>query len=83
MGDQGVEIKVCSDTDYEELVAEIYLDGEFFGLISEEAGPRLFELEVHPRKDGEPWRLKLAEVEDALEQAVGRLVRMPKRGGEE
>jgi hypothetical protein len=76
---EDLEIKVRSDLDYEELIAEIYIDGEFFGLISEEAGPRLFELEIHPRKDGKPWRLKLAEVERAIEEAVGRLVRMPKR----
>jgi hypothetical protein len=76
---EGIEVTICSDQEHEELIAEISFDGEFFGLISEEAGSRLFELEVHPRKDGNPWKLKLAEVERAIEEAVGRLVRMPKR----
>jgi len=78
-GSDGWEIKVCSDIEYEELIAEIYFDGEFFGLISQEAGPRLFQLEIHPRKGGGPWRLSLAEVEKAIAEAAGRLVRMPKR----
>ncbi len=84
MRGEGLEIKVRSDVDYEELIAEIYFDGEFFGLVSEEAGPRVFELEVHPRKDGNPWKLKPAEVEEAIEAAVSRLVRIGRRDeGEE
>lgn len=76
-----VEIRVASDTDYEELIAEIYVDAQFFGLVSEEAAPNTFELEIHPRKDGKPWRLSLPEILDAIGQAKDRLVRMPRREG--
>ena len=70
---EGIEIKVGSDVQYEQLTAEIFIDGKFFGRVTEEAGPRLFEIEIHPRRDGQPWVLKLAEVEDAIGQAVRRL----------
>lgn len=35
----GVEIQVCSDTDYDRLIAEVYIDGEFVCLLSQEKGP--------------------------------------------
>jgi hypothetical protein len=32
----GLKIQICSDVDYENLIAEIYCDDKFIGLISQE-----------------------------------------------
>jgi hypothetical protein len=34
-----IEIQVCSDTDYDRLIAEVYIDGVFVCLLSQEDGP--------------------------------------------
>ena len=34
----GIEILLCSDCDYEKLVAEIYYDGKFIALLNQDEG---------------------------------------------
>ena len=63
------EIKVASLPDYEELVAEIYVQQKFIGLLSQEAYPRIvFEIQSYG-----PMRLDLAVFEKALGTAKERL----------
>lgn len=78
-----ISIEVWSDVEYEQLTAEIYVDGEFFGLVSEERGPTLFDVEVHSRQSGLPWRLTLEELRTAVDQAASRLLRMRRRAQDE
>jgi hypothetical protein len=40
-----IKITICSDTDYEQLIAEIYIDGKFVALISQENGADHLQLE--------------------------------------
>ena len=67
------KITVCSDPDHEDLIAEIYFDDEFVGLVSQEQGYESLDLELHPLKSGEPHRFKLKEFEAAVEKAKARL----------
>lgn len=41
------KIIVCSLPDYEDLVAEMYIEGEFIGLLSQEEGRGKFVLELN------------------------------------
>lgn len=66
-------IQIASDTDHEELIAEIYFGDEFVALINEEKGAEHPEIELHPRKDGEPHRFALSDFEAAIERAKARL----------
>lgn len=40
-----VKIQVCSDTDFEQLIAEIYVNGKFVALVSQENGADLMQVE--------------------------------------
>lgn len=40
-----IKITVCSDTDYNQLIAEIYIDGKFVALISQENGADNLQIE--------------------------------------
>ena len=57
------EVSVWDAEDYEDLIAEISLDEEFLCLVSQESGFSTLDIEVHPRRDGQPWRLKLEDFE--------------------
>ncbi len=53
--------------DREELVAELWLDDEMWGEISQEDGNIL--LELYPRRDGEPWRFPPEAAERLIRRA--------------
>ena len=44
-----IKILVCSDTEYEQLIAEIYIDGKFIALLSQENGADDLQLEFPDR----------------------------------
>jgi hypothetical protein len=69
---------VGDDPDYEDLIAEIYYKGGFLCLISQEEGFETLDIAIHPRKNGEPWRFKLSEFEDAIARARQRLFELRK-----
>ena len=43
---RGFETMIASPSDYDELVAEIYYDGLFVALVSQERGKGLFDIET-------------------------------------
>jgi len=43
---RGFETMIVSPLDYDELVAEIYFDGRFVALVSQERGKELFDIET-------------------------------------
>lgn len=42
----GFEILLASPPDYQELVAEVYYDGKFVALVTQEHGPGIFDVET-------------------------------------
>lgn len=71
-------ITVCSLPEYNRLVAEIYLDGRFIGLLSQEAGPDKTMLELSAPDDGEARKVELVTFENALSEAKRRLADLDK-----
>jgi hypothetical protein len=70
---ENFEITVCSDIDYEDLIAEVSVDGGVIAVISQERGAGDFDIELiaTPAR-----RLRLAMVEEAIERAKERLTTM-------
>ena len=82
----GFSIDVGSDQDHEDLVAEIYYEGEFVAMITQEDGVDRMQFEIHPRRDGEPWLFLFSDFQDAVQSASRRLWelrRVDDVGGEE
>ena len=48
------KITICSDVDYEELIAEIYYDEIYVGLLNQDRGPDQLEIELEPQFT-KPW----------------------------
>jgi hypothetical protein len=51
-----LRVDVLSDQDYEELIAECYVDDDCVIIVSEERGPDQLEIEILVRPDGQPRR---------------------------
>lgn len=66
-------ITVGSLLDYEDLVAEIYINGRFVGLISQEQAQGEFLLELSVREGKEPAAIDLALFENAVAEAKDKL----------
>jgi hypothetical protein len=69
--DPRFEIVVGSLPDYEGLVAEIYIDGRYVGLLCDDDGPRMLRFDV--ATDANPLKLDLNVFERALAAAKARL----------
>ncbi len=75
------ELRFPDDPDYEDLLAEMYIGDEFVAQITQEAGFDSLDLEIHPRKNGEPWQFKLKDFEVAIQKAKNRLWELRKTDG--
>lgn len=73
-----VEIDVWSCQDYERLVAEITLDGEYIGLLSQEVpdGPIYFELDFKRREAG--FKIDIRLLDEILRSGRERLEQLDK-----
>jgi hypothetical protein len=71
-------ITVASLPGYDELVAEIYINGRFIALLSQEAGPEKTEIEFANSKVGTTLQLSLATFEKALFEARRQLFELRK-----
>jgi hypothetical protein len=70
------ETMIASPPEYDELVAEIYYDGKFVALVSQERGPGLFDIETPgpPLVEKEVTRkVELSGFWKAVEEACKRL----------
>ena len=67
------DITVCSDSGYEDLIAEIYFRGEFVAVISQERGEESPAIEIHAPGNGRPWIFDLEAFEAAVRRARQRL----------
>jgi len=66
-------IDVGSDQDHEDLVAEVYFDNEFVGMLTQEAGFGSMEVVIYPRGDGNPWTFRYEDFLRVLREARDRL----------
>lgn len=72
-----IKITVCSDIDFEHLIAEIYVDDRFVALISQEEGKDRPKIEFpgpEMNEDAICRKIGLAQFLVAVEQARNRLV---------
>lgn len=72
----GFELLLASPPEYDGLVAEIYYDGRFVVLVSQERGPGLFDVETPGCKLVEAKVLRRVDLRGlvvALEEACQRL----------
>ena len=67
-----LSVDIASPPDRENLVAEVFVGVEQIFELNTESGELM--LEVYPRQDGEPWRLSLDALMEALSNAKKRLV---------
>jgi hypothetical protein len=67
------EFVIGDDPDHEDLVAEITYGNELVCMLTMEQGFDLLQLEIHPRKDCQPWCFAEQEFEDFLLKAKRRL----------
>lgn len=73
-------VLVCSAPEFDELVAELYINERFVGLISQEDGPEHLALEL-PLTDS--LKIELAVFETAVTEAKQRLLNMKRRSDPE
>lgn len=67
------DIIVLSDVDYENRIAEMYTDGQFVGVLSQEAGFENLQVELH-RGDGQtPLTVSFDRLQYLLLKAKERL----------
>jgi hypothetical protein len=68
-----LDVRVSFDPDYEDMVAEIYLDGHCVALISQDEGRDRPTIEIFPGPATGLWKLPLADLEAAISHAKRRL----------
>ncbi|MES2344904.1 MAG: hypothetical protein V4494_03075 [Chlamydiota bacterium] len=69
----GFEIILSSDIDYEHLCAEIYFNGEFVAIITQEMGIENAKIDFESRKNNLKWNFSLSELLAILEKAKDHL----------
>lgn len=67
------EILISSDIDYDDLCAEIFYQGNFLAIISQEEGFENLDIEIYPPINQERWQFKYSEFENVLQCAKQRL----------
>jgi len=78
-----LKVEVLSDQDYEDLIAEGYVDSECLMIVSQEEGFDYLDVEIVPRADGKHWRLKydvVIELAQKCKDRLWELRRAPREG---
>lgn len=73
--DKGFDIIISSDSQYDELCAEIYFDGEFVAILSRENGIDNMILEIDPPANMKNWTFKYSEFTKILQEAQESLIK--------
>jgi phage pi2 protein 07 len=79
MKEKGFDIIISSDLQYEELCAEIYFDGNFVGMITQEKGIENSVIEIYPPRVLPKWTFNYTEFVEFLQYAQNRLKQMKKK----
>lgn len=66
-------IRICSDIDYEDLVADIYFKDKIVAMVTQELGFENLEIKIYPPVNAEFWVFKFSEFESAIQHAKQRL----------
>lgn len=60
------KILISSDSNYEELCAEIFFNGQFVGIVTQEQGLENLKIEIHPPQNQNFWIFEFSEFENSL-----------------
>ncbi len=66
------KVNVCSDQDYNELIAEIYFAGNILAIIDQENGFENLKISIFPNKTGN-WNFPFLEFMEVLEYTKAKL----------
>lgn len=77
------KIIISSDTDYNELCAEIFFEDQFLGILTQEQGFENLEIEIYPPQHKKFWVFKFSEFEAVLTSAKKSLWDMRKPSSNE
>ena len=66
-------VDVCSDLEYEDLIADIYFQDKFVAMITQEKGFKNLEIEIYAPKGQEKWLFKFSDFENVINHAKQRL----------
>lgn len=78
MREKGFDIIISSDTEYEELCAEIYFDREFVAIVSQEHGLKKLVIEIDSPKSEKKWIFNYFDFIEILKDAQITLEKMKK-----
>ncbi|CCB91466.1 unknown protein [Waddlia chondrophila 2032/99] len=68
-------IKLCSDSEYNELVVDVYWKNYPLAMLSCDKGPENIEIEIYPPpEDQSSWKFTLSEITNVLEAAKNYLL---------
>ena len=76
-----IRINALSDQDYEDLIAECYVDNDCVMIVNQERGPDQLEVEVLLRPDGQAQRIDYDILVELLQKAKARLWELRKVHG--
>ncbi|MDB6081217.1 MAG: hypothetical protein JWO53_489 [Chlamydiia bacterium] len=72
------KIIMSSDVGYDELCAEIFYEGQFVAIVTQEEGLENMRIEIAPSLDKKAWNFKFSEFEKVLNSARTALWEMRK-----
>lgn len=67
------KVRICSDLDYEDLVADIYFEDQIVAMLTQEQGFENLKIEVYPKNKQQAWLFNFSEFEKSLQYAKQRL----------
>ena len=70
------KIRICSDLDYEEMVADVCWNNNTVATINQDQGIDKFEVELFPSVDHTSWVFPLDEMIEILNKAKKKLKEM-------
>jgi len=78
MKKKGFDIVISSDTQYDDLCAEIYFDQQFVAILTQEEGIENAMIEISPPKNTKNWTFNYFEFITILDEAENNLKRLKK-----
>ena len=69
-----IQIEIASDTDYENLIANIYIEGLFVGLVHQETDVPIFEIPSEEKTIGRVFSVEADLMIEAIDRAKRELV---------
>lgn len=73
MKENKFEFNVRSDTDYNELIADIGFENNLVAILTQEDGFENMRIKIYPSKNGESWDFRLDDFQKVIDLAKKRL----------